>query len=211
MKSAVGGKRAAIAAAFAAVTAFAFAPQAMAATTDINFDCQGDGPLGAEQFSLQQTTDTTAPETVAPGETFDIVVDPAVNTIPGEVNGNTVKEVRGFDLKIPVPANSTFESAELAGGSNLGDAAPTFTVDGDMATLHFDGPIAGGSDFELPTVTVHLTAGESGTVESKLAGTGYDDPGLTFTAVVSSIIGDVDVPTGCFPNPSPVLSSTTIG
>ncbi|MFC7343312.1 cyclase [Saccharopolyspora griseoalba] len=210
MKSVLGGKRAVTATALVAVAALAFTPQAMAATFDINFDCQGDSPLGAEQFSLQQTTDVTAPETVAPGAAFDIVVDPAVNTVPGEVNGNTVEEVRDFDLKIPVPANSTYVSADLEGGSNLGENPPTFTVDGGVATLHFDGPIAGGSEFELPTVTVHLTAGDSGAIESKLAGTSYDDPGLTFTAVVSSLVGDVDVPSACYPNPNPVLTTTTI-
>jgi len=29
--------------------------------------------------------------------------------------------------------------------------------------------------------------------------------------VVSSIIGDVTAPTACFPNPSPVFTTTTIG
>src|SRR5690606_19239935 len=115
------------------------------------------------------------------------------------------------DLKIPIPENSTFVSADLEGGSGLGENEPTLTVDGDIATLHLDGPIAGGAEFELPTVTAHLTAGESGTIETKLYGTSYDDPGLTFAVVVSSIIGAIEVPSGCFPNPSPILTTTTIG
>ena len=210
MKSVLSGRRAAIAAAFAAAAALTATPQAMAAPFDINFDCNGDAPTGAQQFTLQQSTDVSAPETVAPGAAFDVVVDPAVNTIPGEVNGNTVKEVGGFDLRLPIPANSTYVSADLAGGSNLGPNPPTINVENGVATVHLDGPIAGGSEFELPTITVHLTAGESGTIETKLAGTSYDDPGLTFTAVVSSIIGDVDVPSSCFPNPNPTLTTTTI-
>src|SRR5690606_12197347 len=51
-----------------------------------------------------------------------------------------------------------------------------------------------------PTVTAHLKAGESGTIETKLYGTRHDDPGLTFNAVVSTIIGDVEVPSSCYPN-----------
>ncbi|MER6799255.1 cyclase, partial [Amycolatopsis mediterranei] len=77
--------------------------------------------------------------------------------------------------------------------------------------LSFPGPIAGGATFELPTVTAHLTAGQSGTIQTKLGGTSYSDPGLTFKAVASTIIGDLTAPTACFPNPSPVFTTTTIG
>ncbi|MGP4018854.1 cyclase [Saccharopolyspora sp. 5N708] len=211
MKSVLRGRRAATAAAFAAVAALALTPQALAAAFDINFDCAGDSPVGEQQFSLQQAADVTAPATVAPGGALDVLIDPGLNTLPSEVNGYTVKRVEGIDLRIPIPANSTFVSADLTGGSNLGPNPPTFTVDGGVATLHLDGPIPGGSEFELPTVTVHLTAGPSGAIETKLHGTSHDDPGLTFTAVVSTIIGDTNVPSRCFPNPNPVLTTTTIG
>jgi dehydratase len=60
-------------------------------------------------------------------------------------------------------------------------------------------------------VTINLTAGASGTIETKLGGTSYTDPGLTFTAVVSSFLGDITAPTACFPDPSPVFTTTTIG
>ncbi|MEV0084250.1 cyclase [Saccharopolyspora sp. NPDC050642] len=211
MKSLLRGRRAAITAAVAAATALALTPQAMAAAFDINFDCAGDSPVGEQKFALQQAADVTAPASVAPGGALDIVIDPGPNTVPAEVNGYTVKRIEGMDLKIPIPANTTFVSADLAGGSGLGPNPPTFTVDGNVATIHLDGPIAGGSEFELPTVTAHLTAGDSGTIETKLHGTSHDDPGLTFTAVVGSIIGDQNVPSRCFPNPNPVLTTTTIG
>ncbi|MGW1682398.1 cyclase [Saccharopolyspora sp. NPDC002376] len=211
MMSLLRGKRAATAAALAAAAALTLSPQAMAAAVDINFDCSGASPLGEQKFSLQQGADVTAPANVAPGGALDIVIDPAVNAIPGSVNGFTVKRIEGMDLKIPIPANSTFVSADLAGGSGLGPNPPTINVDGNVATLHLDGPIAGGSQFELPTVTAHLTAGDSGAIETKLYGTSYSDPGLTFNAVVSSIIGDTNVPSKCFPSPNPVLATTTIG
>ncbi|MDA3648802.1 cyclase [Saccharopolyspora indica] len=211
MTSQSRGRRVATAAALTAAAALAFTPQALAAAFDVNFDCSGSSPVGEQQFSLQQGADVTAPATVAPGGALDIVIDPAVNTVPAEVNGYTVKRIEGMDLKIPIPANSTFVSADLEGGSGLGPNPPTISVEGNVATLHLDGPLAGGSDFELPTVIAHLTAGDSGTIETKLHGTSHDDPGLTFTAVVSSIIGDTNVPSRCFPNPNPVLTTTTIG
>jgi dehydratase len=200
-----------IAACMVVVPTVALAQTAAAAPVDINFDCRADTPLGDQFANLSQTVETTAPATVAPGAAFDIVVDPAPGTVPSDVNGNTVKEIKNITLKIPVPTNSTFVSADLTGGSGLGSTPPTIEIEGDVATLTIAGPLAGGAAYELPTITAHLTAGASGTVESKLYGTSYDDPGLNLTVVVGSIIGDIDAPTACFPNPNPVLSTTTIG
>jgi len=203
--------RLSVLAAAAVVPLVALAAPASAATT-VNFDCQANAPVvGPQKVTFTQDADVTAPATVAPGGTLDLVIDPAPNTVPATAAGYTVKNINTFALKIPIPANSTFVSADLTGGSGLGSTAPTIAVSGGVATLSFPGPIAGGAAFELPTVTAHLTAGSSGTIETKLAGTSYTDPGLTFTAVVSSIIGDVTAPTACFPSPSPVFTTTTIG
>lgn len=181
------------------------------AATPVVFDCEAKPPLvGAQYLKLNQDADVTAPATIAPGGALDVVIDPAPNSVPAEVSGYKVKEIKDFALKIPIPANSTFVSADLTGGSGIGSTPPKITVSGNVATLSFPGPIAGGSTFELPTVTAHLTAGSAGTIETKLAGTGYSDPGLTFTAVVSAGF-DVSAPTSCFPNPSPTFTTTTIG
>jgi dehydratase len=195
----------------AAALVVAFTPMAAAATTtDITYDCQANTPLGNEFLTLNQIVDTTAPATVAPGAALDVVVDPAPNTVPSEAAGYTVKRVHTFTLKVPVPTNSTLSGVVLTGGSNLG-STPTWSASAGVITIKFAGPIAGGSTFELPTITAHLTAGASGTINSTLYGTSYADPGLTFTAVVGTFIGDVSAPTSCFPNPNPVLSSTAIG
>ncbi len=179
------------------------------AATDINYDCQADTPLGTQQVSLTQTVDASAPATVAPGGTLDVVVDPAPNQVPSEAAGQTVKEIKTFALKVPVPANASLSGVDLSGGSNLG-GTPQASASGGIITITFPGPIAGGSTFELPTITAHLTAGASGAIESTLYGTSYDDAGLTFTTVVSTFLGDISAPTSCFPNPNPVLTSTTI-
>lgn len=185
------------------------APVASAAT-DIVYDCQADTPLGAENATLTQTVDATAPATAAPGAALDVVVDPAPNSVPSEVAGYTVKNVHTFTLKVPVPTNATLTGVDLTGGSGLG-SEPTWAESGGVVTVSFTGPIAGGSTFELPTITAHLTAGASGSIDATLYGTSYDDPGLTFTTVVSTFLGDISAPTSCFPNTNPVLTSTTIG
>ncbi|HYQ68729.1 cyclase [Actinophytocola sp.] len=193
----------------AAALALVSAPQALAAT-DINYDCQASTPLGPQTSALTQTVDATAPATVAPGGSFDVVVDPAAGQVPTSAAGFTIKNVNTFTLKVPVPANATFAGIALAGGSNLG-GTPTATQSGGVITIKFPGPIAGGSTYELPTITAHLTAGPSGVVTSTLGGTSYSNPGLTFNTVVSTFLGNITAPTSCFPNPNPVLTSTTIG
>jgi dehydratase len=192
----------------AAALALVSAPQALAAT-DINYDCQASTPLGPQTSALTQTVDATAPATVAPGGSFDVVVDPAPGQVPTEAAGFTIKNVNTFTLTVPVPANATFAGIDLAGGSNLG-GTPTATQSGGVISIKFPGPIAGGSTYELPTITAHLTAGASGVVTSTLGGTSYSDPGLTFNTVVSTFLGNITAPTSCFPNPNPVLTSTTI-
>ncbi|SDY13782.1 dehydratase [Amycolatopsis xylanica] len=208
MKSAL--RRTLTAAALAAIPALALTTPASAATS-INFDCQANAPIvGPQKANFAQDATVTAPATVAPGANLDIVIDPAPNTLPTTVAGYKLKEVKTFAFKFPIPANSTFVKATLSGGSGLGSTPPTIAVSGGVATLSFPGPIKGGAAFELPTVTATLKAGASGTIQTKIAGTSYTDPGLTFTAVVSSFI-DVSAPTACFPNPSPVFTTTTIG
>ncbi|MFC7613661.1 cyclase [Actinokineospora soli] len=195
--------------AMAAVAVLAFAPSAAAVAYNANFACQGSTPMGPQNFNFAQSAEVTAPATVAPGAAFSIVIDPAPNTIPSSVNGYTVRRVENLALKVPIPANSTYVSATLSGGSNVGTT--NISVSGGVATITATGPIAGGATFELPTVTANLTAGASGTIQTKLYGTSYSDPGLTFTAVVASFLGNINVPTKCYPNPNPVITTTTIG
>lgn len=192
----------------AAATAVMGAPQASAAT-DITYDCRANSPLGPQYIPFYQTVDATAPATVAPGGTFDVVVDPATNQVPATAAGYTVTNVHTFTLTVPIPATATLTSLELTGGSNLG-STPTWSASGGVISIRFAGPIAGGATFDLPTITAHLTAGPSGVIETTLNGTSYDNPGLTFTTVVRALIFDVSVPTACFPSPNPVLTSTTI-
>ncbi|WP_158880854.1 cyclase [Amycolatopsis anabasis] len=196
---------------FALVPVATLATPASAAPVDVIFDCQANAPVvGPKQATFKQAADVSAPATVAPGGALDVVIDPAPNTVPADVSGYKVKHIKNFALKIPIPANSSYVGADLTGGSGLGPTPPKIDVANGVATVSFPGPIAGGAQFELPTITAHLKAGNSGTIETKLAGTSYNDPGLTFTAVVTQLV-DIEAPTACFPNPSPVFTKTTIG
>lgn len=195
--------------ALAGVAVLALAPTAAAVPHSITFACQGNSPLGPQNFTIGQDAEVTAPATVAPGGALTVVIDPAPNTVPSSINGFRVQRTHTLALKVPIPANSTFVSATLSGGSNVGTT--NLSVSNGMATLTATGPMAGGSVYELPTVTANLTAGPSGTIETKLHGSGYSNPGLTFTAVVSSLLGSITVPTACYPNPNPVITTTTIG
>jgi dehydratase len=201
-----------IAGAVALAVVFTAAP-ASAATTAVVFDCQATPPVGSPaQLTLNIPVQSTAPETAAAGATFDAVVAPDPVAVPAEAAGATITNIRNIVLTAPVPANATLAAVTLTGGSNLGATPPTVAVANGVISLTIPGPIVGGTTFQLPALNLSLVA--SGTVDStiqtKLGGTSYADPGLTFTANVHVFVFDLDVPASCFPNPSPVFTSTTI-
>ncbi|MGW1895136.1 cyclase [Streptomyces sp. NPDC002004] len=185
---------------------------ASAADAPLAFACQAKPPVGSAQtFDLSAGVEATAPESVASGSSFNVALAPQPLTVPGSVSGHTVKSIKNIQLTAAVPANATLTGESLSGGSNLGSGTPSVTVRGDDIVMTVPGPISGGSTFTLPTLTLNLTAGASGTtVDTRLVGTGYDDPGLTFTASVPILGFTVSVPTSCYPSPNPVLSSTAV-
>ncbi|KQY32685.1 hypothetical protein [Nocardia salmonicida] len=86
--------------------------------------------------------------------------------------------------------------------------AGTVATSGGNVVLTVPGPIAGGTSFTPPAVTINVTAGAAGTsITSKYAGTSYTSPGMTMTTNVS-FVGNVA--TSCYPNPSPTLTTTSV-
>ncbi len=188
-----------------------FASSASAAAPQtITYKLRASAAGQSSDFTLDQGVDAAAPASVAPNGALTVTIDPAPNTIPSEAAGRQVREVKGLALRLPVPANSSFRSASLSGGSGLG-GTPTIALQGTDVVLSVPGPIKGGADFELPTVTIELQAGGTGTITTKLGGTSYDAPGLTFTAVVTVIGFPIDAAAKGYPDPNPVLTTTTIG
>ncbi len=190
------------------------APSASAASTvPVTFDCQARPPIGSpQQLTLSTSIQADAPETVAAGGTFEATLAPDPMTVPTTAGGYSVNNLRGLLLKVPVPQGATVDAATLTGGSNLGTDTPTVSQADGVVTVTVPGPLAGGATFQLPALHLTLTAtGAAGTtIDTRLAGTGYDDPGLTFTANVKVGFFPVNVPTSCFANPSPTFTSTTI-
>ena len=187
-----------------------FTTNASAAPQTITYKLRASAAGQSSEFTLDQGLDASAPASVAPNGSVAVVIDPAPNKIPSEAAGRQVREIKDLSLKLPVPANSKFQSATISGGSGLG-GTPSIGLAGNDVVLKVPGPIKGGADFELPVVTINLQAGGSGTIESKLGGTSYDSPGLTFTAVVVVIGFPVNAAAAGYPDPNPVLTTTTIG
>ncbi|MFS8103782.1 cyclase [Lentzea alba] len=187
-----------------------FTTNASAAPQNITYKLRASAAGQSSDFTLDQGVDASAPANVAPNGAVAVVIDPAPNKIPSEAADRQVREIKGLALKLPVPANSKFTSASLSGGSGLG-STPTVALQGNDVVLSVPGPIKGGADFELPTVTINLQAGGTGTIEAKLGGTSYDAPGLTFTAVVVVFGFPIDAASKGYPDPNPVLTTTTIG
>lgn len=182
---------------------------AAAAPVDILYSCEASTFIGPIATTFDSSTEGTAPETVAPGETFTVTVTPQPDQIPTEVSGLPLTEIKNFTLTIPIPANSTLVSASLSGGSGLG-ADPVLTQTETSLVITLPSSIAGGADYQLPALTLELVAGAEGTVDVRLGGTSLTDPGLTLTAVADFLGTPIEAPTVCFPDPNPVLASTAI-
>jgi dehydratase len=196
-------------AALALVPLLGLAAPASAASQRVTYACQGKAAGQTSNLSLTQDVDATAPATVSAGGSLSIVLASGTNTIPASAGGYTIKSVKDFSLVVPIPANSTYVSATLSGGSGL-NSTPTISKVGDTLVTTVPGPINGGATFQLPALTLNLTAGSAGTITSTLAGTSYTDPGLRFTATISVVGFPIDAPTACYPSPAPTLTSTTV-
>lgn len=173
------------------------------AATSVNWSCQGT-VLGISQNSSMTTSvDGTAPASVTAGSPVAITLTPGSSSVPSSASGFTVTNISNLKMTIPVPANSTFVSTSASGGTVAGSAA----LVGSDVVLTVPGPIAGGSSFTPPAVTINVTANAPGTITSKYAGTSYSSPGMTMTTRVSP---GINVATSCYPNPSPTLTTTSV-
>ncbi|MER7244161.1 hypothetical protein [Kribbella sp. NPDC000426] len=175
-----------------------------------SYACRADTKFGRHTLSLRQAVNATAPATVRPNTRFTVAVDLQPGTLPSEVKGFKLQEVRDLALRIPIPANTSYVSAKLSGGSGL-NSTPTVQLDGNTAVVRVAGPIPGGASYQLPTLSVRLKSGRAGTtIETKLKGTSYDDPGLTLQAKIKWKFLSTTAPVACYPDPNPALTSTRV-
>lgn len=183
---------------------------AVAAPPAASYSCRADTKFGRHLLSLRQGVDAKAPATVPPNTRFTIAVDLKPGSLPGEVKGFKLKEVRDLSLQVPIPANSSYVSAKLTGGSGL-NSTPTLHLERGVAVIKVAGPIPGGAGYQLPSLSVRLKSGRRGAViETKLKGTSHDDPGLTLQAKIKWKFVTTTAPVSCFPDPNPALTRTVV-
>ena len=193
-----------------AVLPLLVATGAEAAPPTASYACRADTKFGRHLLSLRQVVDAKAPATVPPNTRFTIAVDLKPGSLPGEVKGFQLKEVRDLSLRVPIPANSSYVSAKLTGGSGL-NSTPTVHLDRGVAVVKVAGPIPGGANYQLPSLSVRLKSGRPGTViETKLEGTSYDDPGLTLQGKIIWKFVTITSPVSCYPDPNPALTRTVV-
>ena len=182
-----------------------------AASTAVTYDVQANALGQTGDFTVDATVSGSAPSSVAADSSLAVSLSVGSITVPTSADGFTVKQIQGIALEIPVPADSTYDSASLAGGSGYGSGTPSVSESGGVVTIDVPGPISAGTTFTLPTLTLNLTSGASGgTIATTLSGTSYSDPGLTFTAVISVIGISIDASSAGYPSTAPTLTSTTI-
>jgi dehydratase len=181
------------------------------AATAVTYDLQASAAGQTATLTLSVQVSGSAPSTVAAGADFSANLSVGSITVPTSASGYTIKQLQNIDLKLPVPANSTYVSASLSGGSNLGSGTPSVSESSGILDIKVPGPIAAGTTFTLPTLTLGLQAGASGsTINTTLSGTSYSDPGLTFTAVLNVLFFTVNASTVGYPASNPTLTSTQV-
>jgi dehydratase len=181
------------------------------ADTAVTYNLQSSAAGQTANTTLSVQVTASAPSSVSAGAPFSIDLSVGSITVPTSASGYTVTKIQTIDLKIPVPSNSTYVSSSLAGGSNYGSGTPSVSQSAGIVDIAIPGPISAGTTFTLPTLTLNLTAGSSGSiVTSTLSGTSYSAPGLTFTAVLSVFIFSINASTVGYPTTTPALTTTTI-
>lgn len=160
--------------------------------------------------SVPESLTATAPATVKPSGKFIVSVSSAAISLPKTVDGVTIVDVKSVSLKVKVPANSSYVSCSFSGGSGIGTGTPKCSETNGAVTFSVPGPMDGGTTVTLPKMSVHLKAGTSGTISSKMGGSSYTNPGLKATADLTVLGGAVTATAVAYPDPNPVLTTTKI-
>ncbi|OKI29929.1 hypothetical protein A6A25_29920 [Saccharothrix sp. CB00851] len=177
---------------------------AQAATTTVAFNCRTvENGTWVPINGHKRLYDVTAPAAVAPGEVFEIVIDPA----PTTTNATYLKAMKDVTTVYQLGGGAHPLSIRLTGGSNIGTAPTWAVLYGGRLTVTTPGPIIGGQTYDLPTVTVKLIAPNKGTVTSAPGGTSFSDLGFHFQRQV--VGDDAWGPGQCYPDPTQLVTFTT--
>ena len=121
-----------------------------------------------------------APSTVASGSTFQIEMTPDPMNVPTSGGGYPIGYIANVSYGFVIPAGTSFVSASVSGGSNIGTGTPTVAQSGGKVVLSVPGTLAPGSTANFPKITATFQAnGPAGsTIETEYAGTSYNDAAL---------------------------------
>ncbi len=185
-------------------------PASAASTVSVTYNVKVSGAGLSDTGPGAVSLTASAPATVAPGRALTVKVTSGSFAVPGTADGVTVVSIKSVKLKVNVPANSTYVSCALTGGSGIGSGKPTCSDKSGTVTFSIPGPIPGGTTVTPPTMTLHLKAGQTGSIKSKMGGTSYSKPGLSATIDISVAGVPVTATAVGYPSPNPVLTTTKI-
>ncbi len=176
--------------------------------TEVNLACRATFLFITQDTTMTVGLTTIAPSSVASGSGFAISITADPIPVPTSGGGQTINYLSNLIARFKIPAGSTYQSATIVGGSNLGSGTPTITTSGGNVVLTVPGRLNGGTTATLPTVTANFTAsGAPGsTIVTNLGGSSYGNPGFSFNA--NTGLGNVQ--TNCYANPNPGLSTTNV-
>jgi hypothetical protein len=114
-------------------------------------------------YPQSASVNVEAPSVVSPGETFDMMIAPGPFVVPTNVQGYSLVDLRGFQIRFPMSPNMTLVDSVMSAGINMGPGYPSFKLQGGYLVYTVPGPLAPGSTVQLPKVLLTVTAGASGT------------------------------------------------
>jgi alpha-tubulin suppressor-like RCC1 family protein len=181
-------------------------------TTVSNYDLSCQALLGStpvQNHTVAAETSVSHPESVDPGETFDVIVSSADVDVPLTQQSVALQNMNTFAFKFSIPDNVSLVSASYLPGINTGTGTPTVTNNGTYVQLNVPGPLTPGTTVTLPAIDLKLHAdGPSGTpIVFTAPGTSYTDWNYSFSV---SVVGVGSVFDRCFTTPAPTLATVTV-
>ena len=192
----------------ATVGVIAATSTAGAAAVSNTYSCTADGVTAPSTYSFS----SNAPSSVAPGGTYTDVISEGSVAVPATESELgmvvTVTSETGIVNVFTVPTGTSLSgTAALSGGSGLG-STPTISQTGSTVTETIPGPVAGGSSYTAPTVSLPLTVTAS-------AGATIADAFPSITPLANIVLpGPPPTPisgvsTACVPAASPATFDST--
>ncbi|SEL37179.1 Ig-like domain-containing protein [Rhodococcus maanshanensis] len=168
-----------LAAGAAVVTATSAGAAPITTTSTFQVTCHAvpSAFAGPQSDGKSVTVRVTAPPTVAPGETFDVEIDPGTVQVPNSTSGANLKEISRAKIDFAIPANAQFVTATVADPGNLTAGTPASMIRVDESGT----PTSTGQILRLSGNNVTIGNGPSSSTNSTGGMTLNPDSGDTTT------------------------------